>query len=166
MAIVIPPSLIAGAKTAGAVALEIVPIAAVAAGLTGLFKVFEKKPTAWEKTVKVAEQVATVGGVVKVGFEIFDGIYSRMYPKAETLKGDADHEKTSMATIMAAMDNHRERTIDARVKEAVAEAVAAYEARMDAQEAAAAQAEPEPVVLQKPTTGKHVTRRAKTGTGK
>src|SRR3954469_9388566 len=89
MAIVIPPSLIAGAKTAGAVALEIVPIAAVAAGLTGLFKVFEKKPTAWEKTVKVAEQVATAGGVVKVGFEIFDGVYSRMYPKAETAKGDA-----------------------------------------------------------------------------
>lgn len=164
MAIVIPPSLIAGAKTAGAVALEIVPIAAVAAGLTGLFKVFEKKPTAWEKTVKVAEQVATVGGVVKVGFEIFDGIYSRMNPEAAAAnkKAATDHSDNPAILLMERMDRRHEEELDSRVQTAVAEALAAYEAR---------QATPPPEVqvevLQRPTKGKHLTRnRPKTAAGK
>lgn len=155
MAITIPPAVITGAKAAGAVALEIAPIAFVAAGIGGLFKMFEKKPTTWEKTVKLAEQAAAVGGVVEIGFKIFDGVYSRMYPKAEAPK--AESSESAVTLKLLEMMEKRDAAVDARVKEAVAEALAAYEASKEER------AEPE--VLQKPTPGKYIGTKKKTGTG-
>lgn len=174
VAITFSPAIASGLSTAGSVVVAAAPIAAIATGIGFLVQGFKPKPTRYQQAKGIAEDIATFGGSVDIVFKILDGVLDRVYPERKAAMQKAD-PAVKMAEILDRMDARQAKletelaaakavettvNVDARIKAAVAEAIAAHEA-------AKAAAEP-PAVEQKPTIGKYIDTKkvAKTGTDK